>query len=551
MSVAPLFATNEAHDLDQVMDSIGDAVCVSDKNMVFVAANRRFANFYGLSDPNEVIGKHAFDVYPGFERSVFYQACRHTVDTGETASRVGYSSNLKTWIVMRCCSISDTRFAMIVHPIAGSAAASGGVGSLIDELTSLPNRMSYDLDNAALGGYAPPAVAVLDISHFKQVNETLGAKNGDRVLMEVGARMLQALGQSDRAYRLGGDRFLVMGTNGPEALTTTVRAILARLTQPMLFGGVEYVLRFNIGLASSDNGDDPELLLPKAEQALSRAKTRKTGWEQYQPGPASAYDLAQIKALQEGLERREMVLFLQPQVDMVDGTVVGAEALVRWNHPDGMRGPGQFLPLVEEAGLSGALDIIVLDLAFEILVDWHKRGVPLQLSVNLSSMSVGDMDTIDHVRTRLERSGVDPKSLCLEITEGALIHDVDASQKVIEGLKQLGVEIALDDFGTGYCSMAYLIRYPSHYLKIDRSFVQEFDKSEIKQITVKNIIALAHGLGIAVVAEGVETSDELEVLRAMSCDITQGYVHAKPMSAVAFEHWAHAQSLGRMSSSIQ
>lgn len=548
-----LFANQDTESFDWVVDQIGDAVCVSDKAMRFTGANRRFANFYGLAEPSDVIGKTAFEVYPDFEKSVFYEACKHTVETGQPASRVGYSANLRKWIVLRSCQISPTRYAMVVHAIADNVGRSGVV-ALIDDLTSLPNRIAFEHDLASVARHSDEqAVALIDISHFKQFNETLGFENGDRCLMEVAARLKQGISAADRAYRVGNDRFLILGANGIAGLTKTIEQVRGQLYGSMRFGDKEVMLRFHIGMACSASLDEgADTLLQKAELALAQAKTRKVEVFQYQPGHASLYDPAQVKTLHDAMKHGEMVLFFQPQIDLLDNGVVGAEALVRWNHPErGILPPGAFLPLIEEADLAQTLDRVVLARAFETLAQWKNLGLTVQLSVNLSGSSVVDPDTLDIVRDHLDRTGIAPNLLCLEITEGSLIEDVETSQQVIEGLKGLGVEIALDDFGTGYCSMSYLLRYPSHFLKIDRSFIQDLDLQPNKQVTTKNIIALAHGLGIAVVAEGVEREGELNTLRQMGCNISQGYLHAKPMSGQDFLAWLSSHPVSSFSSSIR
>jgi diguanylate cyclase (GGDEF)-like protein len=548
-----LFANQDAESFDWVVDQIGDAVCVSDKNMVFTGANRRFANFYGLTEPSDVIGKTAFEVYPDFEKSVFYEACKHTVETGQPTSRVGYSANLRKWIVLRSCQISPTRYAMVVHAIADNVGHSGVV-ALIDDLTSLPNRIAFGYDFVGIARHSDEqAVALIDISHFKQFNETLGFENGDRCLMEIAARLKQGISGADRAYRVGNDRFLILGANGISGLNKTIEQVRAKLDEPMRFGEKDVMLRFHTGLACSDTpAEGADALLQKAELALAQAKARKVESFQYQPGQASLYDPAQVKTLHDAMEQGQMVLFFQPQIDLIDNTVVGAEALVRWHHPErGILPPGAFLPLIEEADLAQTLDRVVLARAFETLGRWKGLGINIQVSVNLSGSSVVDPKTLDIVRDGLARTGVSPSMLCLEITEGSLIEDVETSQQVIEGLKALGVEIALDDFGTGYCSMSYLLRYPSHFLKIDRSFVQDLDLQPNKQVTTKNIIALAHGLGIAVVAEGVEREGELLTLRKMGCNLSQGYYHAKPMPEPDFMAWITSHQTSSFSSSIR
>jgi diguanylate cyclase (GGDEF)-like protein len=552
MNSSKLFAAIDPGGLDEILDMTGDAVCVSDKNMVFVAANQKFASFYGHSSPSEVLGLSAFDVYPGFDRSVFYEACAHTFATGEPTSRVGYSANTKSWLAMRFCEIGPDRYAMMIHNMVGPPGATGAA-ALVDELTSLANRSAFDRDSMAIAQYSHQTLAILDISHFKQFNEIFGFEAGDRCLMKTASRLKQGLRSSDRLYRIGNDQFLVLATSPLEHLRSLLLSVKDQLETPMEFDGKMCVIHFNIGIAHAEGDAAPGSLLKKAEHALSRAKFRKTGWEEYRPGADfPSFDPFQLKLIHDALNHDQMVVFLQPQIDLIDGGVIGAEALVRWNHPDrGLLAPADFLPLIEEAGLAAQLDAVVLSASLGILDDWVARGLSLKLSVNLSPQSMGTMKTVETMAAQLRGREGHASQLCVEITEGALIQDVETSCAVVEGLRALGVEVALDDFGSGYCSMAYLLRYPSHFLKIDRLFISNLCTSSPEKVMVRNIIALAHGLGIGVVAEGVETAEQASLLREMGCDMAQGYFYARPLSSAAFDQWLSTQRPGSLESSIR
>lgn len=550
MSDLSLFDSQDYASLDQVIDKMGDAFCVCDSNLIFTAANFKFAANYGFESPDQILGKSAFEVYPDFEKSVFYEACLIVVNTGQSQSRVGYSNNIKDWLVMRFVKIGENRFASQIYPLSSTAGMSGCVSN-IDQLTSLPNRVAFEQEASALSQYHQyQSVALFNISHFKHFNETLGFEAGDKCLMEIAARLKRILGSSDRVYRLGNDHFIILGTSGLPALKEVVNKALDVLSEPMEFSGLACVLHFNVGLADKEPGQSVDELLKHAEHALTRAKSKKSRLEEHVPGQINTlYDHLKIKSLHDAFRRQEMMLFLQPQIDGLDQRIVGVEGLVRWNHPEkGLLAPSAFLPLLEEAGMSTQLDEAVLDLAFDLLVEWKAKNISLQISINLSAQSIVDPNLLIRVRERLLSTKVKPAALCVEI--GALIEDVKASQEVIEGLKKLGVEVAIDDFGTGYCSMAYLLRYPSHFLKIDRSFIQNFHLEENKQTMVKNMIALAHGLGIGVVAEGVEIKPEFELLQSMGCDITQGYYHAKPMSKTDLYEWMKNRPMGSLASNI-
>lgn len=552
MSDLNLFSSEDLLSLDQVIDKMGDAFGVCDDKLVFTAANQKFAASYGFQSPEQILGKTAFEIYPDFKKSVFYEACMVVVKTGQPQSRVGYSNNIKDWLVMRFAKIEENRFAFQIYPLPNSAGMSGCISN-IDQLTSLPNRVAFEQEVSSLSQYHQSlSVALFNISHFKHFNETLGFEAGDKCLMEIAARLKRILGSSDRVYRLGNDHFLLLGTSGSPILKDVVNRALDVLSEPMEFSGLACVLHFNVGLADKEPNQNVEELLKHAEHALARAKSKKSRLEEHVPGQINTlYDHLKIKSLHDAFRRKEMTLYMQPQIDGLDGRIVGVEGLVRWNHPEkGLLAPSAFLPLLEEAGMSTQLDELVLDLAFEQLVDWKNKQNPIQISINLSAQSIINPQLLTMVRDRLVETKVRPAALCVEITEGALIEDVEASQEVIEGLKNLGVEVAIDDFGTGYCSMAYLLRYPSHFLKIDRSFVQNFHLEENKQTMVKNMIALAHGLGIGVVAEGVEIKEEFDLLQSMGCDLTQGYYHAKPMSKNDLEEWIKNREVGSLVSNI-
>lgn len=553
MTQPPLFSSSDPISLECVLDAMGDAVCVSDSNMVFTGANTKFAAFYGMADPADIIGKSAYDVYPGFEKSVFYQACVDTIRTGEMVSRIGYSANLKGWVVARATKIGEDRYAMVVHTMQGAAGGSGAA-AMVDNLTALPNRIAFEHDIGAMAGSGGgTAVAVVDISHFQQINESLGVSNGDRCLMEIASRINMIASATQRTYRIGGDQFVILDSNGLASIEQTLDNLHHVLDEPFSFTGKDVVVEFRAGMALADGpSDDPVGLLGAAEIALARAKARKVRRHLYTQADQPLYDPQQARRIKSGLENGEFDVFIQPVVDMIDNTIVGGEALVRWLHPDdGVLAPGQFLPIIEDAGLGEMLDTVVVRRAVHVLEQWHRAGLPLRLSVNLSSSSIINPATPGMIRDAIGKSQHITRQMQIEITENALINDVQASQDVIARLKSNGHLICLDDFGTGYCSMSYLLRYPCDVIKIDRSFITDLDTNPVQQVAVRNIVALAHGLGMAAVAEGVERPEEMALIRQMGCDFSQGYCHAMPMPLDQFMEWIKSRDVSSTSSLIR
>lgn len=550
--MTPLFASSENQTLDEVMDRVGDAVCVSDETMTFLGANRAFAAFYNLKDPSILIGKNAFEVYPDFRKSVFYEACSRTIESGETTTRVGYSSHLKCWYAIRCAKLADNRYTMIATRLSENFNK-GGYVATHDGLTSLPNRWAFEQDATDLKGFQQQMVlALIDISHFKNLNDRLGLDAGDRCLMEVGARIKGAARLSDRVYRVGDDEFLILGTEDRAGFAARLKAVAAALAQPMSLSGQECIIQANVGVCWPSGTDSVQEALKKAEIALEHAKTRKSGHAVYTDDMGLAsYDPVLTKEIKDALRRDEMVLFFQPQVDLVDGKMCGAEVLIRWQHPTrGLVPPVDFIPFAEETGLIQDIDQYVIEKAFEAQAAFMAAGTPVPLSVNLSAQSVCNMATVELFDRCLERTGISPELMCVEITETSLMHDIKASERVIEALKARGFAVAIDDFGSGQSSMAYLLRYPSQFLKVDRDFVRHITTSDTHRIIIKNMIGLAHGLGIAVVAEGVETEETCAVLRDLRCDIVQGYIFSRPVGQTDFQAWAAQHGVASLASDI-
>lgn len=422
-----------------------------------------------------------------------------------------------------------------------------------DSLTALPNRRLFteQLDlllRLAKRNKERIGLLFLDLDNFKRINDSLGHSAGDLLLREVGKRLSQCVRESDvvahyvepksqiDVSRLGGDEFTVVlnQLDRAESAGLVAQRLLDALTKPMTIEGHELVVTPSIGVAIAPNhAENVEDLLKAADTAMYYAKSSgKNNFVVYSEDmDADSVDRLTLENdLRKALERDELVLHYQPQVDTLTGTVVGAEALVRWEHPEmGMIPPFKFVPLAEEMGLIGALGEWVMAEACRKMVELQSLGLDLpKVSVNVSSLQFTPSFT-DHVAQVLKETGLKPMRLELELTEGIMMDGAEATLAALNKLKELGVQLSIDDFGTGYSSLSYLSRFPLDELKIDRSFVVEMENSESDAGLVIAIIAMARSLGLELVAEGVETHEQYRFLRQHGASVIQGYLFSKPV----------------------
>ena len=390
----------------------------------------------------------------------------------------------------------------------------------------------------------------LDLDNFKRINDSLGHSAGDQLLREVGSRLSGCVRDSDvvahyvesgpkiDVSRLGGDEFTVVlnQVDCAESAGMVAQRLLDALSEPLEIGGHELVVTPSIGIAlAPGDASDVDGLLKAADTAMYHAKAagKNTCMFYNSDMDAAGVDRLQLEAdLRRALERNEFVLHYQPQVDTRSGSVVGAEALVRWEHPEkGMIPPFRFIPLMEEMGYIGALGEWVLREACRQMKAFEADGFKLpKVAVNVSALQFNSA-FIKTVRAVLQETGLDPAKLELELTEGVVMADAGATLQSLTELKDMGVSLSIDDFGTGYSSLSYLSRFPLDELKIDRSFVIEYDKSDNDASLVIAIIAMARSLNLRLVAEGVETSEQYEFLTSNGAHVIQGYLFSKPVPA--------------------
>ena len=425
-----------------------------------------------------------------------------------------------------------------------------------DNLTGLPNRLLFQdrLEQAmerAQGTDNLVVAILIDLDMFKRINDTLGHAAGDTLLKVVAKRLKSCLRDSDAlsAYdtshlnltlsRLGGDEFAILlsDIDSIEPITHVVHRIVETLSANVELEGQDIYTTCSIGISVyPKDGTDTDTLLKHADAAMYHAK--RLGRNHYQffaeeINEASYHHLKLENQLRFALERDELFLLYQPKVDVRSGQVIGMEALVRWDHPEmGVVSPAEFIPVAEYTGLITAIGECVLEAACEQVRDWLQAGFDdFRMAVNLSPQQFRQRDLLERMTAIIDEVGIEPRYLEVEITEGAIMEDVDAAVVIMQSLHDLGITLSIDDFGTGYSSLSYLKRFPIDTLKIDRSFVNDITTDSDDASIVIAIIGMAHNMGLSVIAEGVETEQQLTFLRALKCDEIQGYLVSKPVAA--------------------
>ncbi|HET7294268.1 MAG TPA: EAL domain-containing protein [Vicinamibacteria bacterium] len=458
-----------------------------------------------------------------------------------------YRHVLSRWVTLRAKDGAVQRRVGSLSDVTARKEAEGRLRreALYDALTGLPNRtlLSDRLRQALARARRHPdqvcGLLFLDVDRFKVVNDSLGHAAGDRLLCEVARRIERSVRPEDTVARLGGDEFTVLleGVRGPKDATHAAERIQAGISRAFHLGDTEVFTTVSIGIAiSTGDYQKPEDLIRDADTAMYRAKAAGKARHQLFDSHMHAQAMTMLNLendLRRALERAELVMHYQPIVQLERPDIVGFEALVRWNHPTrGLVYPGDFIPIAEETGLIVPLGRWVLERACTDARAWQRdfpRDTPLTLSVNLSARQLVEADLLDAVDEILKRTGFDPKSLHLEITESVIMQRPDLVTVVLGGLKDLGIRVSIDDFGTGYSSLSYLHLFPVDSLKIDRSFVSSMQALGKQRRIVETILMLARNLGIDVIAEGVEGEEQRRALHGLGCGLAQGYLFSKPV----------------------
>ncbi len=413
-----------------------------------------------------------------------------------------------------------------------------------DALTGLPNRtlIMDRLQQGILGakrGQDNLALIMIDLDHFKEVNDTLGHQVGDHLLGCIGQRFHRALREVDTLGRLGGDEFaVVVPETDLEASTLVASKLQAVLQTPVTVEGHSFVIGASIGIALyPDHGQDPSTLLKHADTAMYVAKRNKDDFAIY----SDEYDqnhpnrLALVSALRQSISDGNVDIALQAKFDLKTGMIIGAEALARWSHPEhGTVPPIEFIPMLESTGLIKPFTLLILEKSIRECASLRALGHDISVAVNLSMHNLRDPHLPDQILDLLSMYRLEQDVLMLEITESAIMSDPENTLCILSRLREMGVRLSIDDFGTGYSSLSYLKKLPVHQLKIDRSFIKDMAVEKDDAAIVKSTIDLAHNLGLVTVAEGIETKEVMDGIKAMGCDQAQGYLISRPLTIEDF-----------------
>jgi diguanylate cyclase (GGDEF)-like protein len=425
-----------------------------------------------------------------------------------------------------------------------------------DPLTQLPNRRLFSERlqhalNLAQRHKRRLAVLFIDLDRFKNINDTLGHGAGDQILQDIGRRLGHCVRESDTIARQGGDEFVVLieEFDEPQSVVAVAEKILAAVAIPLTLGRKEFHITASIGISTfPDDGDSLQALLKNADIAMYRAKEQgKNNYKFYaEQMNRHFHDRLAIEAgLRHALERGELELYYQPKVDTLTGHIHSMEALLRWEHPElGRVHPERFIPVAEETGLIVPIGEWVLRTACAQNRAWQNQGLPaLRVAVNLSARQFGKPTLLQDIAQVLSETELDPRYLELEITESMVMHDAERAVQVLKDLKASGIYLAIDDFGTGYSSLAYLKRFPIDCVKVDRSFIRDIPADPDDMAITRTVIAMAHSLRLSVVAEGVETKEQVRFLRDHHCDEIQGHYFSPPLPAEQFAAFIREQQI--------
>jgi len=546
-------AAERAHEhLRLVLESIADGCYSLDTEWRFSYINSHGAAALAR-DPEDLIGNLVWDEFPELVGSVFQETYLRAVETGEVARCESYYAPLDKWIEARAYPTPDGLSVFFADVTARKEAESKLMHMAThDSLTGLHNRFSclraLDATLARAAGTGRPAgVLFVDLDRFKEVNDAYGHQAGDLALREIGQR-LAAFGDGIvMVARISGDEFVfVLEDTDAEAARALADAVLLRLAMPITVDGHQVTVGASIGVAISEgNGQSAGELLNNADAAMYEAKANG----RHTCSVFSTVETHLIKQRRQlrqevfnALERREFVLYYQPQISAANGAVVGAEALLRWNHPRlGVLSPAVFLTILEDSPAIAAVGAWVCEEACRQSREWDLMGFQLQMAMNVSARQLTDHNLPALLKGLAARYQLAPECIKLEVTESMLTQDIDKATAVLRQLQHDGFRIALDDFGTGYSNLSYLRQFPITTIKIDRSFVTEIEQDRRCLDIVNGVIAFAKSLKLAVICEGIETEGQRSAIRSTGCDVLQGYLIGKPMAAADFRALLLAQ----------
>ncbi len=511
--------------------------------------NDSCARIFGYDSREEFLATAATDLYfDRTERDRVVQMLRAQGSLSNSELRLRRRDGSAVWVLENVTLLDGDTLEGTIIDITDRKHAQEQMEyqAYHDSLTGLPNRLlfrdriSVALAHAKRAGRGA-AVMFLDLDQFKLVNDTLGHTVGDRLLQAIGSRLVHCVRAEDTVARMGGDEFTILlaDLSDRRAASPVAQKVLEAVRHPVHVDQHELYVTTSIGIAMyPDDGGDAETLLKNADRAMYRAKD--LGRDNFQYATPAHFDMADTRlalerSLHHAIERTEFEVQYQPMVEIATGRVVGAEALVRWRHPEhGLMQPEEFIPLAEETQLIVPLGAWVLRTACAQMKAWHDAGHPwLRIAVNLSPRQFQDQQLVTTVEAILSEVRFPPAYLDLEITESTAMQNAEMSLSILNRLKEMGIRISIDDFGTGYSSLSYLKRFPIDTVKIDQDFVRDLTSDDAAIISA--VISMARALNLRVIAEGVETEEQLAFLRREQCSEMQGFLFSEPLSAAEFE----------------
>jgi diguanylate cyclase (GGDEF)-like protein/PAS domain S-box-containing protein len=544
------------HQAAKVFENTSEGVMITDADQHVIAVNHAFTRITGYRE-DEVRGREPKILQSGRHDDDYYRRMWVAIEAhgrwqGEIWNRRKDGTDYPEWLnisVVRDDGGAIINYIGVFSDITSIKEAQDKLEYTAhhDALTGLPNRLLFRdrLEQAlAISRRNGGGVALLfvDLDRFKVINDSLGHEAGDLLLQEVARRLVSCVREEDTVARMGGDEFVVIqkGVGQPEDAALLSTRMLAEINRPFTLAGREISTSLSVGISLyPQDGEDASTLLKNADAAMYRAKEKGRNGYQYYSDEMTAAGLERLELesdLRQALQRGELRVYYQPQADLATGRVIGAEALVRWQHASrGMIPPSVFVPMAEDNGMIGPIGEWVLDTACADAMAWQAAGLPpLRVAVNVSGRQIGIDHMVDKVAAALARSGLAPQLLEIEVTESVVMQDAGRAISTLNTLKDMGVTLAIDDFGTGYSSLSYLKRFPVNKLKIDKSFIDGMVDDPDDAAIVMAIIAMAQSLRHTVIAEGVETQAQAERLRAYGCDEMQGYLFSRPLPADLF-----------------
>ncbi|MEA3370941.1 MAG: EAL domain-containing protein [Campylobacterota bacterium] len=543
-------------------DATPDLVWLKDKDGTYLKCNSKFEQYYGASQA-EIVGKTDYDF---LKKSIANSIREHDL----------IAINAKKPIISEeLLSFSDNSFEGTFETIKtplrdkdGNFIAFLGVARDINDRKEREEKLKIDANYDSLTGLTNRSIfmdkvkqevrlkkdysciLLIDLDRFKDINETMGHSTGDKILIMVAQRLQKLTKKSDTLSRLGGDEFAILLSNIKDPLKARdfAQKVIRALAKPYVINSRTYHLSVSIGISvSPDDSNRPERLLQFADNAMHKAKEKGNNLYELYTKELSFKILENIfivDSLRNAIKNREFELFYQPQIDAKTDKTVGAEALIRWDIPQkGPQSPAKFIPLAESSGLILDIGRWIIDRALKDIVQWKKAGLDIEkISINLSIKQLSDEELIPYIIEKLQKTGAKAEWIEFEITESYTMHNQEASIKKLNKLVEMGFTLSIDDFGTGYSSLSYLKKLPVKKLKIDKAFVDDIERGKDDKAIVQAVILIAKSMHLSIIAEGVETQKQEDLLLEYGCDLIQGHLYSEPLRKKEFEEFLSSTS---------